>query len=472
MKDSSLETERVASKDKVIFMYKNKNRKGNKILLLSIANIIVLSIGHAYNITPVLWISLIGIILLAVFSPKEFFLPIMLFYLPWSPVMKASPDSYTIYTIILPVYFFLMALESFINGINKFEFSISRSVIILTASIIILTLSVKLISGYKAEPDYLIFLMMMLLIPTYVKLFRDKISFNTCIVFITFGTISASIAAEILMAYPHMMQYINVYIWEQVGLIRTSGFCGDANFYSIHVLVSISGLLILTTTLRGKDFILSLIGIVILVYFGAKSVSKMFLLTLGFMIVVWLIAVLCMKGKGIRKLGIIISLAIAVIFIFSSNLFTDEINYYLFRFGSVDNAAAFTTGRTDIWMDYISYLSDHPFIMLFGQGYTNIIPDFGVSSHSTIIQLIYQLGLAGLALILFWFNEFKNAVVLRGKTHKTAAQTYLIIVLAVASFAPWMALDMLFFDEFFYVTSLFFIGLNYILTAEVKSNER
>jgi hypothetical protein len=379
--------------------------------------------------------------------------------------MKVTPDSYTIYTIILPIFFISLILESKVEG----PISITRSTVILTTSIALLTLSVKLISGYMITPDYLIFLMMLLLIPTYIKHYRNIISFRACIVFMTFGTISACIAAEFLMTYPHMMQYIDVYIWEQVGLIRTSGFYGDANFYSTHILVSISGLLVLTTSLRGKNFILSLIAMVILVYFGAKSVSKMFLLTLGFMIVVWLIAVLSLKGKGIRKFGIIISLAIAVIFIFSSNLFTDEINYYLFRFGSVDNAETFTTGRTDLWMGYISYLSDHPFTLLFGQGYTDITP-FGTSSHSTIIQLIYQLGLAGAALVLLWFNEFKNAVVLGGEMLKTMAQGFLIIVLAVACFAPWMALDMLFFDEFFYVTSLFFIGLNYILSAEEKSN--
>lgn len=444
----------------MLLMFKYRGNKEASLLLLSIINIIVLSIGHTYDISLVLYISFIGFILLSLFGPKELFLPIMLFYLPWSPVMKTAPDSYTIYTIITPLFFLSMILESKKNRITKETFSITRSTILLTASIVLLTLGVKLISGYSIELDYLMFLMMLLMIPTYIKHCRDKITFRTCIIFMTFGTISACIAAEILMSYPHMMRYINVYVWEQVGLLRTSGFYGDANFYSTHILVSICGLLILSASLRGKSCVFSFTAVVILVFFGAKSVSKMFLLTLGVIIVLWLISILCLRGKSLKKLGVITGLALAVVFILSSNLFADEINYYLFRFSTVDNATSFTTGRTDLWMNYISYLCGNPFVLLFGEGYTNILPDFGAGSHSTIIQILYQFGLAGTILIIFWFIGFKNAVISREKTRKTAAQHYWVITFAIACFAPWLALDMLFFDEFFYITSLFFIGLN------------
>ncbi len=440
------------------FMIGQIDKIENKVLILGLINIAILSIGHAYNAGPILFVSFIGFILLAIFSPKELFLPIMLFYLPWSPVMKLSPDSFTIYTIILPIFFIYCILGSESKG----TFLIRHNIIILTAFIAFLTLVVKLTLRYKIEPDYFVFTMLLLLIPTYLKAYHDKILFKTCIVFMTIGTISACITAEILMDFPHMLPYIDVYIWEQVGLIRTSGFYGDSNFYSTHILISISGLLILAASLYGRAFIFSLIGIVVLIYFGAKSVSKMFLLTLALMLIIWLIAILLLRKNANKKITIIIGIAGVILFILFSDMFTDEINYYIFRFGMANDASTLTTGRSDLWLNYISFLSNNPFMMLFGQGYTQVLPDFNAGSHNTIIQTLYQFGIAGTILIIFWLREFNKEVIIKAKTNKTASQICFVVLFGIACFVPWLALDMLFFDEFFYVTALFFIGQNYI----------
>lgn len=428
-----------------------------KLILLALLNTGILSAGHVLISMPLIGLSFFAFILMVLFSPKEFFLPLMLFYLPWSPIMKLSPDSYTIFTIVLPLYF----LHSLVAAKGKEGLAFSHANLILTALMAVLLLSVKLINGLPVDPDALLFLLMMLFVPSYISKYHPSISFVTCSSFLSLGTISACIASKALVAYPHMLAYIVVETWEQMGLVRLSGFYGDANFYSIHILISIACLLILVFQQRGFPLALSMAGIILLIYFGTESVSKMFLLALLVILLIWLTSVFSLRQGLAKKTAVLGGIAILILLVLTSGIFAEQIDDYMFRFSLASDASSLTTGRSDIWANYFNYFISNPAVFFFGTGYTTAFPDFNAASHSTIIQMFYQLGLAGIILLFFWLWEFIRAVWPHGVS-QSLTQRLLILMLGLACFLPWLALDMLFFDEFFYSIALFFIGSEHI----------
>lgn len=440
----------------------NKHRSVNsKILILSIIDVLILSLGHTINVNFIILISLLIFSALVLFSPRQALLPIMLFYLPWSPIMKFNQGDFTFYTIIVIVYFLVLLFKKESND-GKGILNLENMLIV--CSLFAYTMIIKLFLENNFSLSYLMFIFMLIFIPTYLIRYHDKISFEFCIISFSLGIITAGFASKILMKYPHMLQYIDVYEWKKMGLTRLSGFYGDANFYSSHILVAICGLLIIVSSKKLKEAIQLLFVIILLIYLGLSSVSKMFLIVLIVVLGLWILAVLLQKGKLNTKIRIIFSFVIGVVFIISSGIFADLINMYLIRFGMVKDTSSLTTGRSDILENYISFFENNPISLLFGQGYTSVFSgEIKTSAHNTLVQALYQFGFFGSMLLLVWIVQLS---IVTGENDKNSTKIRGInlysIAFAVACFIPWFSLDILFFDEFFYITALYFIGRNYI----------
>lgn len=440
----------------------NKHRNVNsKILILSIIDVLILSLGHTINVNFIILISLLAFSALVLFSPKQALLPIMLFYLPWSPIMKFNQGDFTFYTIIVIVYFLVLLLK---KESNEGKGILNLENILIVCALFAYTMIIKLFQDNNFSLSYLMFFFMLIFMPTYLNRYHNKISFEFCIISFSLGIITAGFASKILMKYPHMLQYIDVYEWKKMGLTRLSGFYGDANFYSSHILVAICGLLIIVSSKKLKEAIQLLFVIIILIYLGMLSVSKMFLIILIAIFGLWILAVLLQTGKLNTKIRILFSFIIGVILIISSGIFADLINMYLIRFGMVKDTSSLTTGRSDILENYISFFENNPFSLLFGQGYTSAFSgEIKTSAHNTLVQAFYQFGFLGSILLLVWIVQLSivndendmNSTKIRGINLYS-------IAFAVACFFPWFSLDILFFDEFFYITALYFIGRNYI----------
>ncbi|MEH6945423.1 hypothetical protein, partial [Bacillus sp. JJ722] len=92
-------------------MVENYEKKSKNILLFSLLAVFVLSFGHAFSNKGIILFALIGFATIVLLNPKENFLYIMLFFLPWSPIMKFSFGSLSFYTIIVPVFFVTLLLS-------------------------------------------------------------------------------------------------------------------------------------------------------------------------------------------------------------------------------------------------------------------------------------------------------------------------------------------------------------------------
>lgn len=435
--------------------------KDIKTLMILLLDIFLLSIGHALNSQVIILVALVvfsGAILMV---PKSYFLPIMLFYFPWSPIMKLSPNSFTWFTIIVPLFFICILI---FKKEEEPKVRFSSMNLIISLGILLYTLGVKMWLGYSISNSYIMFVFMLIFIPTYLKTYKEKISFENCSLFLAIGVISACIASEILTKYPHMLKYIEVYEWKAKGLIRLSGFYGDPNFYSVHILIAICGLLILLIDKRYKRPILLGSMIIVLIYFGFLSVSKMFILVLLVELGLWIMMVLLLKGRTKTKISIVFYIVIALVIILSSGILSEQIHMYLVRFGAGNNLKSLTTGRNNLILIYIDFFMKNIPALVFGQGLTSIlIGNLPMVPHNTIVQMIYEFGCVGSIGVVLWIINLYKDTIKGKKNHYSLMRLCYMVLFITGCFLPWMSLDMLFFDEFFYIIALFVIGKNYVM---------
>lgn len=429
------------------------------VLIVSLLNAGLLAFGHARNSKVLLAGALLIFSISVIVWKSSWFLPIMLFYLPWSPVLKTSPYDFTLYTLIVPVVFLIVFLGTVKN---REDYKIQH--IVLPLFFFAYTMLIKMLNQLPIELSYLFFTLMLFFIPMYICKYGDGIKFEICLLFLSSGILSACAAAEILMKYPHMLEYIDVYKWEQVGLVRLSGFYGDSNYYSAQILVAIAGLLIILGKTASRILIaLEIAAIIALIYFGMQSVSKMFILCTAGLVVLWIFNILIEKRSISYKFGLIASAVIIAGLAMANKIFAEEINLYLLRFGMVTDVSSLTTGRSILIKTYLNYLFSNTEKMVFGIGLSQdqvrILLNTN-NAHNTVIEMIYQVGIIGSLILIWWWKSIYNQLVDKIKIDLVNF-TYLLIM-ASAVLMPWFSLDILYFDEFFYFTILVLVSRNYL----------
>lgn len=161
-------------------------------------------------------------------------------------------------------------------------------------------------------------------------------------------------------------------------------------------------------------------------------------------------------SQMILTIGMICVVVIAIV---ASDVFSALFTIIAIRFGYNASLADLTTGRSDIWLDYIEYFITHPGTLLLGKGYTNVLVG-GHSTHNTVLQGIYQFGVFGAVIFCAWLKEMLK--IMLGHFIIKRNERLSCIILAIATFLPWMAIDLLFFDEFFLMIFYVCLGFKFI----------
>lgn len=380
----------------------------------------------------------IFMILVAWCSSCDFTLPILLFYLPWSPLLKLDPTSYSFYTFGIV----LICLISVIKKRGTFrKYHIKAGIFIL-----FLTLLSKFLDGSSLTFDYIAFVMMIFLFPTVKEeMYKRKYDFYQIVIFFSLGTVIASICALNFADFSNIRQFIRVD--EYLTIVRRSGFYGDANFYSAQILAALGGTLFLLLNEKKKErlFFLSVLTLFLL-YCGFLSGSKSFFIIVIVILMMWIIAILKMRGRAGLKIVLLIGIVLAGIFITTSVIFSDLIEVLMTRFSFTTNLDSFTTGRIGLWESYIQEILSNTKIFFLGRGFTDIKIN-GRASHNTIIQMIFQFGLVGVPVLIYWITCFFGKV--SGNEQKRSSVDLKMMIVIVGTVMPWLAIDILFFDEFF-----------------------
>ena len=358
-------------------------------------------------------------------------LPVLLFYLPWTALLRFSPDSISFYTLALLM---VGCIE-----IVKNKFQLKNYYVSIALVIAVLSLLAKIISGYRLTNSYLMFLAMLVLFPM-LDFENRGYDFYWLTVSFAIGIIIAALTAERFAGYPNIAQYIKVDSY--LSITRRCGFYGDPNFYTAHITAAIAGCLVLVADgqRRARTAVLLVLAAV-LVYCGFLSGSKSFFLIWVFLMILWVIEICQTKGKLTRKAALILGLLVFLVYVVSSSLFRDKIDVILTRFSWADNASELTTGRTDLWKIYLTAIFDSPRLLLLGQGFTNVLiaPR---ASHNTLIQLVYQFGIFGGTLLVAWQWGLYREII--GRQRLADVKAIRTAMLAAGAILPWIALDILF----------------------------
>ena len=421
-------------------------------LLVAVWLLVAQVMGNTILLIPCL-VCFMALVLLA--SVNKMLIPVLMFFLPWAPLIKITPGTTSVYTVALLLALMICVV---LWGRNINAVHIVPALLLMASALII-----KLAYGYSINNDFIVFSVFLFALPFLSGENGGEYGFYELTVFFSLGIVLAALSAQQLNMFPTISRFIEVITLHDQ--IRLSGYYGDPNFYSAHITTAMAGIMILVLKekqLKKRLFLLSIL--VLLTYSGFISVSKSFALVAVCILIFWIMQLLFQKEKLSVKVMLFLTIIIGVLFVLFSTVFSDLIEMMLNRlFTSGTNISAFTTGRVEIWKSYLEKLSDNTLLLLFGIGCTNELIN-GRTAHNSLIQCVYQLGISGTVMFLAWFMCFLSTML--GQRKLNFSHLMQTAILIVGSIGPWFALDMMFFDEFFLVPFFVLVGIRYITESE------
>ena len=359
---------------------------------------------------------------------------VLLFFLPWSPLLRMDRSSISLFTIAL--------LVTCLYYWQRDGFRLSLYQILVTAFLAVTTLIAKAIQSNPIQNHYLFFFMMLLLFPCVAKGLRGAANFSRLTLFFSCGIIMAALSARQIAAYPNISQYIKVDSYLKI--TRLSGYYRDPNFYSAHITACLAGVQLLMSRERQRSRQIVWLGVMmVLIYCGMLSASKSFVIVLACLFFVK------------RGTAILAGVACAAAVMLLSAAVQDLLRMVMSRFSYAANVSDLTTHRSEIWRMYLHDLSYDPVLMLLGSGFTSVTLRMK-ASHNTIIQGVFQFGLIGLPVLCTWL-----VMTLKRASGRSGCRKNAFLLMCVGVVLPWMALDIMFFDEFFLLPVYAVIGAGY-----------
>lgn len=327
--------------------------------------------------------------LIIFFCDREFILCQMFFIMPMANIFKMAPGSQSFFTIILLLYvIFHLVLPRNATAI----------IVLFGVYIVIVQLAMGDFDLFKTIKLVCNVLFLSSVLNNHIKT-RHREIFLSYIV----GNVVASIMGLMDSHVFRIESFVGVTEFAsaelEVFVTRFTGLYGDPNYYSVGLIISLCLIVILYHRNEIKVFpALLLSGTII--YFLIITYSKSAIAMLV-VILLFFIYALAKKKKYVPIIVLSFSAIAIIVLAFSGQIPALEV--VVKRFMSSDtldgmDVNTLTTGRTDIWLMYARYLISNSRILLFGQGvgadYYNRAP------HSTFIDFLYFLGVAGTALLL------------------------------------------------------------------------
>ena len=251
--------------------------------LILIASFLIsawLLIAQVLGSTILLLPCLLCFLVLACWSAVQgITLPVLLFFLPFSPLLKTGQGATSFFTIaLLGVYVIAIVL-----GIRNVRILHLIPALCLMA----LTMVVKTLHGYSFNNDYILLLAALFFLPFLTKEMEGKYDYYWLTLFFVSGISLSAITAQFFIYSPNISRFIETF--NLAGAIRHAGYYGDPNFYSAHITAALSGVLVLLLTQRSRIRMVMLgLMAALLVYCGLMSLSKSFFLIAVCLLALWI----------------------------------------------------------------------------------------------------------------------------------------------------------------------------------------
>lgn len=185
---------------------------------------------------------------------------------------------------------------------------------------------------------------------------------------------------------------------------RFQGLFRDPNYYMTMVVISITLLVVLCMNgyISRKKFFA---GIGCLVFFGALTYSKTFIITLLIFAAIFVGMLLYRKHYFIGAGSILLISGLTAVL--SNTLFSIT----LYRITSAHNLYDLTTGRSQLLAEYFDKITNTVGTLFFGAGLSAEILKRG--THNLFLEIIYYFGLVGFVLMIAYFLSFLHLVTIR-----------------------------------------------------------
>ena len=242
----------------------DKRYLGGSILLA----LVLCAVHITGNKVAILAVMLMFMAFLAIACLNNYTLPLLLFFLPWSSILRLDVTSYSFFT-------FGIVMISFLSMVKK-NFSFKNMYLAFGMAILAVTLTAKLLRGHFFEMDYIAFIMLIFVFPVIKEEYKGKkYDFFTLAIFLSIGAIIAALCAKQLMYSPNIRRFITVHSY--LNITRMTGFYEDPNFYVAQITAAMGGCfyLLLREKKKTRTMLLAALNITLL-YCGVLSGSKSF----------------------------------------------------------------------------------------------------------------------------------------------------------------------------------------------------
>ena len=382
-------------------------------------------------------------------------MPMFLFFLPFAPLLKMAPKTTSFFTLALLMVYAICMVKGWRN---------MRIQHLVPALLLLgMTMVVKVVNGFAISDTYILFMISLFLVPFLATEMDGRYDFYWLTLFFACGIVVAALTSQLLADSYSIARYINVVL--ELGINRRTGYYNDPNFYSAHITAALGGVLVLLLNEKSRARSGLLIGMAMLLFYcGLQSISKTFLLTGVCLLICWSLAFLLRRGRLSSKIVMVMTLVLIVLFILSSSIFTDLLDLMFSRLQTTE----LTTGRLRLWGHYFRAFRDDIALLFFGNGYSDTLI-VGRAAHNTLIQSVFLFGVLGVAIFVGW-------IVCLVKNMMTGHQPVRRLdwaqgtILVMGTLGPWMALDYLFFDEFFLMPLYLCVAIRF-LTGVLPQDE-
>lgn len=355
----------------------------------------------------------------------------LLYLFPFASVFKYKMGAISFHTILMVLFLAYMAVKT-----RKIE----KKFCLLYMFFVIMCLP-GVVHGYG-------YVIKQLCIPLYLYFLFQPYVIKNRYVFAKFYILSVLIVS--VLGYfkdiiPNLNNYINdKAFWIDSGVFATrfSGFWGDPNYYSVNILLALSLVVILHYGNKMRTG-LCYLSYVLLTLFGSLTASKSFLLVLV-ALCVFAVVTFTMDHRYSAAFFLLAIFSCVLVLVLSGviSLFSTVIN----RFLSGNSMSELTTGRSDIWIQYLTYINDHPYVWFVGDGFGSVLLN-EKAPHNTYIDLIYHFGLIGsfvwLKTVFFSMRYWSRS--------KTVGNYLPLLVIAVAYFG---LSELKYYDMMFHLSLL------------------
>ena len=366
----------------------------------------------------------------------------LLFCLPFTMIYKLSPAATSLFA-------YVMLAAGLILMIRTMKFDSIPFVLIVLFGIY------AFVGAGGPTTTIIKMIMGMFLFYIFVKKIEQNDFKNQSLAFVL-GMLGSSCIGTLKGSWSRLDAYFSdmntIYI-DGVSSTRFSGLYLDPNYYSISVIFAIALCVMFFTRKEGNRAFWA-IGAGVLTLCGMSSYSKMFLLALAVVVLIYIIYGLRTPKLIITTLAILICGGFAIYSWMQSSGFLDTM---IRRFDSDD----ISTGRFEIWEKYLHHLSESPKTLLFGDGIGASYLS-GSAPHNTFIEILYFVGiLGGILFVLALLSLFLS----KKNDNKRNLVNFALPILL---FIMIMSLGCMTINDLMFYCMLMWLGLNYDMASSKK----